>query len=200
MDAITERKSSAAQFLADHDAVVAELETAKITMDDQRKEIEKQDITIAMQRESIAQLSTDKNRYLQYAFELSAQLQFIVAGSARALMIGAGIRNAIASAASDIPKVPGADVKELEDVLHRIGDSNAAANDGNGMTNTTKPIASAGPQDLPKGIEPPPLPETAAVTIPGFLAPNTPPVGVMVDKDGHPITPSVASQSLQLAN
>lgn len=181
MDAITERKSYVAQFLQEHDAVASELEVAKITIDDQRKEIAKQDITIGMQREAIAQSNADKNSYLQYAFELSAQLQFIVAGSARALMIGASVRNAIASRASGIPDVPGADVKELNDIIDRIGDVNAAASDGNGMTN-------GDPTKLPpKGIEPPPQPET----LPSFLAPDSPPV--MVDKDGHPIT-------LQLAN
>lgn len=205
MDVTTETKSAAAQFLANHDAVVNELASAKITLDDQRKEIEKQDVTIAMQREALAQSNNERDRYLQYSFEMSAQLQFMVAGSARALMIANAVRTAIANKAADIPPVPGADMKELESIIDRIGEVNAAANDGNGMTNAAPAMTGAGPQDLPKGIEPPPIP------VPAFLAqaplPAPFPVfdaprqmnGVMVDKDGNPVTPSAASQSLQVA-
>lgn len=194
MDVTTETKSAAAQFLANHDAVVNELASAKITLDDQRREIEKQDITIAMQRDAILQANTERDRYLQYSFELSAQLQFMVAGSARALMIANTVRTAIANKAADIPAVPGADMKELENIIDRIGDVNAAANDGNGMTGKLPPMMGAGSQDLPTDISGGEL-LTSPVPLPQFL--TTP--GVMVDKDGRPIAPSVASQSLKVA-
>ncbi len=128
MNILEETKSTAARFLAEHEAMKLELETARLTLDDQRKEIEKLDATIAMQRDALAQANADKNTYLQYSFELAAQLQFIVAGSARALMIAANIRSKIAGQASEIPPVPGADIAELNDIIHRLGEHAGDAN------------------------------------------------------------------------
>lgn len=130
----TDAKSTAAQFLADHEQLENDLASAKLTLDDQRKEIERLDATLSMQKDAIAAANIAKDTYLQYAFELSAQLQFIVAGSARALMIAGNVRNAIAVQASNIPPVAGADVAELEGILERIGQNNAAAGDGNGLS------------------------------------------------------------------
>ena len=142
MNVLEETKSTAARFIAEHEAIKAELETARLTLDDQRKEIEKLDATILMQRDALAQANTDKNTYLQYAFELAAQLQFIVAGSARALMIAANIRSKIAMQASDIPPVPGADIAELKDIIHRIGEHNATASDDNAVSAFDRNMAS----------------------------------------------------------
>jgi chromosome segregation ATPase len=147
MNAMVDAKSAAARFMDEHENLQRELETTRLTIEDQRKELEKADATNAMLRATLAQANTDRNSYLQYAFELSAQLQFIVAGSARALQIASSVRARIASQANGIPPVAGADVEELQNIIDRIGDGNEAAGDGNGLTNGTmvdrdgKPIA-----------------------------------------------------------
>lgn len=170
MDMTTETRSAAANFLAVHDQLTNDLSTARLTIDDQRKEIERLDAKLSLQSEMLVQSNADKNEYLQYSFELSAQLQFIVGGSARALLIAGQVRNAIAAKAANIPPVDGASVKELEDILHRIGDNNANANDGAGLTNAAPPaMPGAGPQDLPAGL---------------------------VDRDGNPVNPSAATKVL----
>lgn len=189
MNAVTEMKASAARFLADHDQLTEDFASAKLEIDDQRKEIERLDAKLSLQAEMLAQANTDRNLYLQYSFELAAQLQFIVAGSARALLIASNIRTAISTKAANIPPIAGADVAELESILHRIGDNNEAANDGNGMTNT--PIADAG------GIAPAPPPGKVCVVNPngtGSLSITPANVetllsseGVLVDRTGKPI-------------
>lgn len=147
MDATTETRSAAANFLAAHDKLTNDLADAKLINDDQRKEIERLDGKLSLQNEMLAQAVADKNLYLQYSFELAAQLQFMVAGSARALMIAGSIRNTIAMKAANVPPVAGTDVAELEGILQRIGNQNAAANDGTGMTNGDgKPVETGKPQ------------------------------------------------------
>lgn len=162
MDAITETKSAAARFMADHERLESELATAKLTVEDQRKEIERLDAKISLQTEMIAQISADRNTYLQYGFELAAQLQFMVAGSSRALIIAQSIRNAIANKAAGIPPIEGADVKQLNNIIERLGEGNKTANDGAGMTN----------DDAPK---PGPMTDTPQIG------------GTLVDRDGQPI-------------
>lgn len=151
-------KSSAAKFLQDHDALQDNYDTALLTITDLQREIDKQDAKISVQGDMLAQATHDKNMYLRYSVELAAQLQFIIAGSSRALLIAGQVRNAIAlDAAATIPPVPGADIAELEDVLRRIGEHNADAADGNGMTNTAPPrtpgssTITAGPAKPGKG-------------------------------------------------
>jgi malonyl CoA-acyl carrier protein transacylase len=147
MNTTVEAKSAAARFMDEHEGLQRELETTRLTIEDQRRELEKADATNSILRETLEQANADKNSYLQYAFELSAQLQFIVSGSARALQIAHSIRARIASQANGIPPVPGSDVDQLQGIINRIGDSNEAAGDGNGLTNGTmvdregKPIA-----------------------------------------------------------
>lgn len=170
MDTTTETRSAAANFLAAHDKLTADLANANLALDDKRKEIERLDSKLALQNDMLAQATADKNLYLQYSFELAAQLQFMVAGSARALMIAGSIRNTIAMKSANIPAVAGTDVAELEDILQRIGDQNAAANDGAGLTNAAPPaMPGAGPQDLPSGTA------------------DTLQDGTLVDRDGKPV-------------
>lgn len=135
MNAMVEAKSAAARFMDEHDQLARDLETARLTIEDQRKELEKADATNSLLRDTLQQANADKNSYLQYAFELSAQLQFIVSGSARALQIAHSVRAQIASQASGIPPVPGTDIADLQGIINRIGDNNEAAGDGNGLTN-----------------------------------------------------------------
>lgn len=209
MNIAIENRSMAAKFLADHEQLGNDLESAKLTIEDQRKEIERLDAKIALQTDMLAQTSMERNTYLQYAYELSAQLQFIVAGSARALMIAAQVRNKIAMQASNIPPVPGADIVELEDILHRIGEHNADANDGAGMTNGdpvkdstfnamlspeatgTKPLTSENVETLLSSevvpIEAPPQGS------PGFN-------GTLVDRDGNPVELSDATKLMKVAS
>lgn len=152
------------EFLANHEKMHDDLASALLTIEDQRKEIANQDSRIALQNDEIAQLRTDKNVYLQYAFELSAQLQFIVAGSARALLIASHVRTAISMKSANIPDVPGADIAELEGILKRIGDGNDAANGKPGTNNGQ--AASVAPPTAPAlpGSNPGPIGQPSTVT------------------------------------
>lgn len=208
-------KATAAQFLADHEQLGSDLETANLRIEDQRKELEKLDVKVSLLTDALAQANTDKNTFLQYSFELSAQLQFIVSGSARALLIAGQVRNAIAQRAANIPPVAGADIAQLEDILHRIGEHNADANDGAGLTNgddwrnangagdapklaTPQQIkaAGAGPQDLPIGIDAP-LVEAENFTIHRDGTVTPPQAGTLVDRDGNPIETSEATRMIK---
>lgn len=191
-------KATAAQFLADHEQLGSDLETANLRIEDQRKELEKLDVKVSLLTDALAQANTDKNTFLQYSFELSAQLQFIVSGSARALLIAGQVRNAIAQRAANIPPVAGADIAQLEDILHRIGEHNADANDGAGLTNGDdwRNANGAGPQDLPIGIDAP-LVEAENFTIHHDGTVTPPQAGTLVDRDGNPIETSDATRMIK---
>lgn len=193
MDILTETKSTAARFIAEHETMQEDLANARLRIEDQRKEIERLDATLSIQKDALAAANTDKNTYLQYAFELSAQLQFIVAGSARALMIAYDVRNKIAVQASNIPPVPGPDIKELESIIGRIGEANAKANDGNGLSDDEWHKAN-GAEDAPKPLT---GEQMKAMAGNGGLPPPLP--GFLVDRDGLPVQPSAATKSMMVA-
>lgn len=198
MNSMTEAKSSAANFLAAHDQLLEDFTSAKLEVDDQRKEIERLDAKLSLQSEMLKQAIDDKSLYLQYAFELAAQLQFMVAGSARALMIAGHIRNQISAKGAKVTPVPGADVEELEGILYRIGENNAAANDGNGMTNS-KPVAELlVSKELATELVFPPGTGSKTIT-PGDVEKllSSEADGVLVDRNGNPvIEPSTATRMI----
>ncbi len=123
MNSIVENKSAAAKFLDEHEQLTNELTNAKAMILEQQSTITSQEAIIAMHKEHNLATDNDKNRYLRYAVELSAQLQFIVAGAARALKIAQSVQASVSadSMGAKIANVDGADQAELERVIGQLG-------------------------------------------------------------------------------
>jgi hypothetical protein len=65
----------------------------------------------------VKEVENSRDKYLRYAVEISAQLQFIVSGSVRALQVAANVQRAVGMDAS---KVPSSDMAELAEILSRL--------------------------------------------------------------------------------
>lgn len=130
-DFLTEQKSAAAKFMDEHERLENELVQAKAMIAEQANNITVNEGMIAMQKEHISALTNDRNRYLRYSVELSAQLQFIVAGAARALKIAQSVKMTLdQESGANIADVSGADQAELEDIMKRLDANQMTINDG----------------------------------------------------------------------
>lgn len=136
-------RSAAAKFLDDHERVVNELRAANtliaqlktelaVEATNHKNELTNAQLQITMQKEQMENLTADKNRYLRYAVELASQLQFVVAGSVRALKIAHSVSASLAaeSGGQQSEEVAGADVAELEGIMARMATNNPHSDDG----------------------------------------------------------------------
>lgn len=75
-------------------------------------------------KQQLHEANRDRMLYLRYSVELSAQIQFVVAGCTRALKLAGTVQSLYAdlSAAGSIPDVPEADVNELERIMRTIAE------------------------------------------------------------------------------
>lgn len=115
MDALTEEKSAAYRFMAEHERIGKELEAAN----DQIKLLTNQNNQLfnrtMLQDDMIKRAEGERNTHLQHAVELSAQIQFLVSGCVRALQIAAKVR--VASNLSAVEEPSAEDIKALERLL-----------------------------------------------------------------------------------
>lgn len=142
-DTTTDTRSAGQKFLDDYERLGNELRAANTTIaqlktelaveaTNHKNELTNAQLQIAMQKEQMANLNADKNRYLRYAVDLASQLQFVVAGSVRALKIAQSVSASLAaeSGGEASVEVPGADVAELESIMQRMAANNPHPNDG----------------------------------------------------------------------
>lgn len=120
-------KSAAAAFLDEHEALQTQNAALTTKITEQANELTELYNRCGMLTDQLSKINADKNRYLNYAVQLSSQLQFIVSGAVRAVQVAQAVQAAIdkdSGGSPGIPTVPGADVAELENILGRL-----AAND-----------------------------------------------------------------------
>lgn len=121
IDATIEAKSAAAEFLNKYEQLEIELSDLRALNASQTNVIKAAEIERELQLSQLKDIREERDRYLRYSVELSAQLQFIVAGAARALKIAQTVSLAVSEAAArDVPDVPGTDLEQLEDIFNRL--------------------------------------------------------------------------------
>lgn len=98
------------------------------TVEELRTKLESFAITQASRddywKQQLHEANLERMLFLRYSVELSAQLQFVVAGCVRALKLAGTVQSLYAERSADgrIPEVPEADVAELESLMARISE------------------------------------------------------------------------------
>lgn len=118
-------KGFATIFLEKYEGMENELKTAKLENDDYRRELTTQDNQIAFLKSEVARVNEIKDRYMRYSVELSAQLQFLISGTMRALKIAQSVQMSLATeqkanGGANIPPVMDADQAELERIMQSL--------------------------------------------------------------------------------
>lgn len=124
-DAVSNQLEAAAREL---DLSNATIKSQQHTIDELKNTLESLNITQASRddywKSQLHAANLDRMLYLRYSVELSAQIQFVVAGCTRALKLAGTVQSLYAdlSAAGSIPDVPEADVNELERIMRTIAE------------------------------------------------------------------------------
>lgn len=116
-----DEQDTAARFLRDHEILKSDLADARRGQQELTDQVVELSNVVRIQQQIMERTAKDRDRYLRYAVELAAQLQFMVSGSERALRIAQRISGAVSEAAGAGEDVSGADMERLKSVLGRLG-------------------------------------------------------------------------------
>ncbi len=120
MNAVSETKSAGVKFMDMHEQLCKDFEAEQAAHHKTSADLSELLNRYELLEDANKITQAERNEFLQYAVELAAQLQFVIAGSVRALQLAARVKAAVSAKAGVETPISDEQMDHLQKVLAEI--------------------------------------------------------------------------------